>query len=150
MCVLVCLLTCPAAARAQSCWPVELQVAIRDAAGRRIDPAILDSIVESSPDEAERLHPARRPPSGAKVLRLSRSGCRLRVDRITLFRGRRTMHLDFGIVLDSERRRGPSTFLIETPPLQTGTFRLQWDDTERGGTSEAPQRVPAERWQRVP
>ncbi|MBB4636866.1 hypothetical protein [Longimicrobium terrae] len=128
---------------------------MRDLAGRRIDPALLDSVVVTSGEKRERVpfelygpRPARG--DTARYFHRGNSGCRLMLNRVTLYRGPRTMHLDFGMVLDSSRRRGPSAFLIQAPPMQSGTFRLRWDPMEPGGAFEDPQRLPAERWERVP
>lgn len=142
------------AAAAQSCWPVRVLVEMRGAAGRRIDPALLDSVVVTSGEERERVPFDRygpRPARGdtARFFHHANSGCRLALDRVTLYRGRRTMHLDFGMMVDSSRRRGPSAFLIQAPPLQSATFRLRWDPMEPGGAYDDPRRLTAERWERV-
>lgn len=154
MAALLCAL--PAGAAAQSCWPVAVLVELRDGAGRRVDPAALDSVVTQLPGEAPeplfargqvRPHAAR---DTARYLWNARSGCHLEVGRISLFHGGQAMHLEFGMTVDSERRRGPSTFLVQAPPLQPGTFRLRWHPLEPGGTSAEPRRLDQGRWERTP
>jgi hypothetical protein len=144
-------------AAAQSCWPVAVLLEVRDAGGRRVDPAFMDSVVtERTPGhltDAERVRApyqvagARR--DTANLLQWSISGCRLRLGRVTLYRRGQAMHLDFGMVLDSELRRGPSTFQIQGPRFEPGTFRLRWDPSEPGGSDDDPQRLTDERWERA-
>jgi hypothetical protein len=140
-------------ARAQSCWPVEVRLEVRDASGQRIAPASLDSVITTPARGDERLRersgarPAHRDTSS--YLQLSGSGCRLQVDRVSLYDGAHAMHLDFDMVLDSDRRRGPSSFVIEAPPFRPGTFHLAWDPEETGGAPGAPQRLSDRRWKRV-
>lgn len=143
------------AAAAQSCWPVRLLVEMRDMAGRRVDPALLDSVVVTTGGQRERVPFEQfgpRPARGdtARYFHHARSGCRLELDRVTLYRGRHAMQLDFAMVINSSQRRGPSAFLVQAPPLQTAAFRLCWDPTEPGGAYEDPLRLPDERWERVP
>jgi len=150
-------LTAASTAGAQSCWPVAVLLEVRDADGRRVDPAVMDSVVtERTPShsaDAERVRApykaagARR--DTANLLEWSVSGCRLWLGRVTLYRRGQAMHLDFGMELDSERRRGPSTFQIQAPRFEPGTFRLRWDPAEPGGSDDDPQRLTDERWERT-
>lgn len=149
------LLAPASAAAAQSCWPVRVLVELRNASGQRVDPVVLDSVVVTSGTVRERVDFQRSPPRAARAdtagyLHFIGHGCVLRVDRVTLYHGRRVMHLDFGMEVNSNRRRGPSAFVVQAPPLHSGTFRLRWDPMEPGGAYEDPKRLPAERWERVP
>ncbi|HEX8386439.1 MAG TPA: hypothetical protein VF576_09660 [Rubricoccaceae bacterium] len=151
--VLLTLTTVVSDAEAQSCWPVAVLVEVRDPSGRRVDPASLDSVVTRE-DGRERALFGRnaRPPAALDTTAYvwqAGAGCRVRVDRMTLYGGGHTMHLDFGMEVDSDARRGPSSFAVQTPSLRSETFRLRWDPTEPGGTPDDPTRLTAERWERV-
>jgi hypothetical protein len=144
-------------AGAQSCWPVAVLLEVRDEGGRRVDPAFMDSVVTvRTPQhvtDAERVrapyHVAKASRDTTNLLQWAVSGCRLRLGRVTLYRRGQAMHLEFGMALDSERRRGPSTFQIQAPRFQPGTFRLRWDPAEPGGSDDDPQRLTDERWEHV-
>jgi hypothetical protein len=154
---LVMTLAAASTAGAQSCWPVAVLLEVRDEGGRRVDPAFVDSVVaERTPGHLTDAERVRAPYQVAKarrdttnLLQWSVSGCRLRLGRVTLYRRGQAMHLDFGMELNSERRRGPSTFQIQAPRFQPGTFRLRWDPAEPGGSDDDPQRLTDERWERT-
>ncbi|HEY0035558.1 MAG TPA: hypothetical protein VGB66_02660, partial [Longimicrobium sp.] len=128
---------------------------VRDSAGRRVDPAAMDSVVSDTTGAPRPLrmsapyNPARAARDTANLLQWSRAGCAIRLRRVTLYSGGEAMHLDFGMEVDSERRRGPSTFQIQAPRFERGTFRLRWDPAEPGGSSDDPQRLTQERWERA-
>ncbi len=141
-------------ARAQSCWPIRVLLEVRDSAGRRMDPAGLDSATYTVRDRAPRTMGLRGPNVRAgrdttAALEWTGHGCHLRLQRVTLYEGGRVMNLDFDMDIDSARRLGPSAFVIRAPALEQATFRLRWDPSERGGSAEDPERLLGDRWERV-
>jgi hypothetical protein len=152
--VLLFLAAAPAAA--QSCSRVAVLVEVRDSAGHHLDPAALDSIITTAPGSApeRELFDGRSPPpvpgDPRRYLWRSTSGCHLQVHRISFYQGDRRLHLDFDMDVNTSRRRGPHVFLIQAPPLRSGTFRLRWDPAEPGGRVEEPKRLGSERWVPVP
>jgi len=150
------LLSLAAAGRvqAQSCWPIQVFLEVRDSSGRRMDPAELDSATHSVPGRTPETLGLRPPNSRAGrdttvALEWYGHGCHLRLYRVTLYAGGRVMNLDLGMDINSAQRRGPSAFVIRAPALQPATFRLRWDPAERGGPTEDPERLLGERWERV-
>lgn len=141
-------------AGAQSCWPVAVLLEVRDSAGRRVDPAAMDSVVTdttAAPAPQRMSAPYTPAPAArdtANLLQWSRAGCAIRLRRVSLYSGGRAMHLYFDMYVDTERRRGPSTFVVQAPPFQPGTFRLRFDPAEQGGTSQSPRRLTDDRWYR--
>jgi hypothetical protein len=143
-------------AAAQSCYPVAVLLAVTDAAGRRIAPPPPDSIrtfhrhhrsveprVVSRP-----YHPA-PPGDDTGLIQWSISGCRLQLDSVTVRGGGAATTLLFGMELDSERRRGPSVFLFEAPPLEGGRFRLRWDPLEPADRRWEDPGITRGRWTRI-
>jgi hypothetical protein len=134
--------------RAQSCWPVGVLLAVRDAEGHRIDPARLDSVTTDDASPAVRRVSAAYAPAvpgdSLTLLQWSIAGCQMKLGTVTLRLGGRSMRLVFDMMIDSERRRRASVFLFEAPPFREGTFRLRWDDAEDGGYREPP--LLRDRW----
>lgn len=149
---LVMTLAATSTAGAQSCWPVAVLLEVRDSAGRRVDPASMDSVVTdtTAAPAPQRMSapytPAPAARDSANLLQWSRAGCAIRLRRVSLYSGGRAMHLYFDMYVNSERRRGPSTFVVQAPPFQPGTFRLRFDPAEQGGPSRSPRRLTADRW----
>jgi hypothetical protein len=143
------------AAGAQSCHPVAVLLELRDAGGGRLDALSLDSVVTDTAGHAPPARVVSQPygptatPDSANLLQWSASGCRLHLSAARLYRGGEEMRLDFGVRLDSETRRGPSTFLVEAPGFRGGRFRLRLDPKEAGGSERQPRRLPAGRWTEV-
>jgi hypothetical protein len=145
-------------AHAQHCWPIEVRVEVRDSAGRRISPVVLDSVVTAVARGSNEVPVRSRmdlsrdgtASDTSGTLQWLTAACRLRLQRATLYASGRALHLDFNIDINTFERPGPSAFLIEAPPLQSATFRLRFDPQLRGGHSSAPRRLDAGWWERVP
>lgn len=136
---------------------------VRDSAGAVMDPGSLDSLAYAPlPSEGAdfivrtwRVPPAR---SGrlakagsnglSTLLWAGRGDCRIEIDEVVLRDGGREMRLRMVVRLNTLRRPGPSVYLIDLPPFQTGTFVLPWDDPA-GGDDAEPGVIPASRWRRV-
>jgi hypothetical protein len=146
------LLAAAPAARAQSCWPVGILLAVRDAEGHRIDPARLDSVTNDQTGagipQPEVVAPNHSPVPGdtLKLLQWSRAGCHMQLKSVTLHLGGRVMQLVFDQIIDSEARREPSVLLFEAPAFQEGTFRVRWDPAEDAGH---PPTLLRDRWTRI-
>ncbi|HEX8673536.1 MAG TPA: hypothetical protein VF710_16690 [Longimicrobium sp.] len=146
------------AAHAQHCWPIEVRLEVRDPAGRRFSPVVLDSVVvvvARGSNEVPVRSRVEIPRDGTAsdtsgTLQWLTAACRLRLQRATLYASGRALHLDFNIDINTFKRPGPSAFLIEAPPLQSATFRLRFGPEVRGGHSSAPRRLDASWWERVP
>jgi hypothetical protein len=142
-------------ASAQSCWPVAVLLEVRDSAGRRVDPAAMDSVVSDTtgaPRPRRMSAPYTPAPAAhdtSTVLQWSRAQCSIRLRRVTLYSGGQAMHLDFDMDVNSEKRPGASAFVVQAPPFQPGTFRLRWHRTEPGGAPRTPRRLPDDRWERT-
>jgi hypothetical protein len=134
--VLTCLL--PAAASAQHCWPTSFALVVRGPNGAVIDPRPLLDSLRSSPastrevdfrTEVINLDPgdtnADRGASGMPaIVWYGQGACRVDVREVVLRRGGVVMRLWMDVHLDSQRRPGPSDYLLKTPPLEDGTWRL--------------------------
>jgi hypothetical protein len=148
-------------AAAQHCWPSTIALLVRDARGAVLDPQRLDSIAYApmpDPDTAdfrvrpERINVADSNDFEGKTPVLAwrgRGDCRVDVREVVLRRGRQVMRLwmDLHVRTLGPGRRGPSQFLLETPPFGTGTWRLDVC-TMPAGDQPAFTPIPG-RWTRV-
>ena len=139
----------------QSCYPVGVRLAVRDAAGRRMDASRVDSVVvqprgEHAPREVRVFARPYEPPvlgDTLNTLFFGVSGCRLELGSATVYLGGQAMHLRFDIAMDSEMRRRDSVYLIEAPPFQPGSFRLRWNGGLEAGHPDPV--LLRGRWDRV-
>ena len=127
-----------APAAAQHCWPSMIALVVRDAQGAVIDPFPLMDSVRYSPARRETadfmvrralIHPDDTnrfdQPGGTPVIAWYGQGdCRVDMREVVVRAQGRVMRLWMDLHIDTERRPGSSSFLLEAPPLADGTWRL--------------------------
>ena len=124
-----------APAAAQHCWPASISLLVRDPHGGVFDPERLDSLDFSpKPGEESRfaVHPERIEAGDASVVQgptpvltwSAQGRCRVDMREVVLREGAAVMRLWMDFHIDTLRRPGASRYLLETPPLATGTWRL--------------------------
>lgn len=147
-------------ARGQSCWPAMVGLVVRDSAGAVIEPAALDSVEYAplpgpTPDfsvEPRILHPAGSGEGGVAALAWTALGrCRVTIDQVVIRHAGHEMRLRMKVRVDTQKRSGRSSWVIDLPPLQSATFELEWSGSDGGGGHDsAPAPIPASRWRRLP
>jgi hypothetical protein len=148
-------------AAAQHCWPASIAVVLRDERGAVLDPRPLMDGASYSPrgtqavDFAVRvalIHPldanAFDQPGGIPAITWSgRGACRVDIREVVLRRGPAVMRLWMDLHVDTERRPGPSDYILKAPQFAAGTWRLDVCGVPAGGRNHyAP--IPP-RWVRV-
>ncbi|HSU13164.1 hypothetical protein [Longimicrobium sp.] len=123
---------------AQHCWPTSIALVVRDPRGAVLDPRPLMDSLSYAPARgqgadfqvrAARIHPDDTnefdQPGGIPVIVWYGQGdCRVDVREVVLRRGGAVMRLWMDLHLDSERRPGPSDYLLKAPQFAAGTWRL--------------------------
>jgi hypothetical protein len=145
-------------AAAQHCWPSSVALLLRDAGGAVIDPERLDSIAQSPGpgDDADFSVGTKRidlDDAGSfdgttpAYVWQGRGDCRVDVREVVLRRGREVMRLWMDLHVNTQRRPGPSSFLLEPPRFAAGTWRLDVCALPSGSNSRYALIPP--RWVRV-
>ena len=131
------LATTPAAA--QHCGPTAVALVVKDARGAVVDPRPLMDSVRYSPARDEDadfrvrvvlIHPDERgrwdQPGGIPAITGSggQAGCRVDVREVVLRRGPVVMRLWMDLHLNSLLTHAPASYLLESPPFASGTWRL--------------------------
>lgn len=125
-------------AAAQHCWPTMVALLVRDAEGAVIDPAPVMRDFQYAPRRGETadfgvrralIHPMDTnrfdQPGGTPVIAWYGQGdCRVDMREVVLRRGDTVMRLWMDLHLDSQRFVGVGSFLLESPPFASGTWRL--------------------------
>jgi hypothetical protein len=135
----------------QICGPAEIDYIIRDSTGHVINPATLTAsgfVNEKAEYWKREATKTSFSKSGngkdlieVRSLRYSgRADCKLNLSELTLRLGGKTMHLIFGLSLDSYNDREHSHRVIDSLPFDQGTFKLE-------PTPDA--NIPASKWKRV-
>jgi hypothetical protein len=141
-------------ASGQSCRPAVLDYIVRDAKGRNLSEVELHAVVRKMPRPAQGVETVAFAADGTLVGYSAKetssklfaiyyadaASCHIKVGEITLTNAGRTMRLIFD--LDIDRR----TYVIDSLPFQTGTFRL-----DQTGLSDAnsDRVIPAAKWKKV-
>jgi hypothetical protein len=130
---------------------------VRDEAGAVIHPRELTgyTYTPEQPDSSDQRFQVRRlaggrwGPAGTYALQwYGRGDCRVQVDEVVLQRGDGVMRLRLNLRLDTDADPGPTEYVIDTPPFQTGTWELMMPlPPGRLGGAAA---VTADRWRRLP
>jgi hypothetical protein len=148
----------PATANAQHCWPAQLALLVRGSAGAIVSPENLDRLdfapepsrgadfavrktdIDLRNSDAVRGHLPAMVWSG-------RGDCRIELREVVLRQGETEMRLWLDVIIDTQRRPGPSAFSLETPPMATGTWRLAGCTLPAGKTGVYVAIPP--RWERL-
>ncbi|HYH82361.1 MAG TPA: hypothetical protein VEX86_21395 [Longimicrobium sp.] len=145
-------------AAGQHCWPSSIALVVSDARGAVLDLERLDSIAYSPEpgDDADFAVGTRRidvtgrswfEGSTPALLWQGRGDCRVDVREVVLRRGEEVMRLWMDLHIATQRRPGPSAYLLRPPPFAAGTWRLDVCELpfgKTGGRAEIPPR-----WVRV-
>ncbi len=125
----------PARAFAQHCWPVSIALLVRDGAGQPVAREQLDSVaytprpgkgadfaVQGARINTEDGNAASGP---TPVIHwYGRGDCRVDLREVVLYRQGVAMRLWMDLHVNSLARPGSSQYVLETPPLGAGTWRL--------------------------
>ena len=126
-------------AAAQHCGPIVIALILKDARGAIVDPRPLMDSVRYSPGRDEDadftvrvvlIHPDERgrwdQPGGIPAITWygGQADCRVDVREVVLRRGPVVMRLWMDLHLNSLRTHAPASYLLESPPFASGTWRL--------------------------
>jgi hypothetical protein len=125
----------PAHALAQHCWPVSVALLVRDGAGKPVARERLDSVAytpQPSRDADFAVQGARidlndgNAASGPTpvIHWYGRGACRVDLREVVLYRQGVVMRLWMDLHVNSLTRPGSSQYVLDTPPLAPGTWRL--------------------------
>jgi len=146
---------------AQHCGPTAIALILKDARGAVIDPRPLMDSVQYSPGRDEDadfmvrvvlIHPNEmgrwdQPGGTPAITWYGRGDCRVDMREVLLRRGRVAMRLWMDLHLNSLQSRWPSSYVLESPPFASGTWRLDVCTVPTGDSDRYPP-IPA-RWVRV-
>lgn len=148
-------------AAAQHCWPSMIALVVRDARGEVMNPGPLMDSLRYSPARRETadfvvraalVHPGDtnafdQPGGTPSIVWYGQGDCRVDMREVVLRAPGVVMRLWMDLHLDTQRRPGPSSYLLKTPPLANGTWRLdvcRLPEGTNGGYAPIPTR-----WVRV-
>lgn len=127
-------------AAAQHCWPASLALVVQDADGRVVAPSAVDSVVSwptppATGHAAMYVRRASRSLHGGVAGRDSanvhywpgRGGCVVAMDSVRIVHAGHRMTLVPSLFVDTERTPGSAMFVIQTPPMASGRWRLKPD-----------------------
>ena len=125
-------------AAAQHCGPTAVALIVKDARGAVVDPRPLIDSIQYSPGRDEDadfmvrvvlIHPNERgrwnQPGGIPAITwYGQADCRVDMREVVLRRGPVVMRLWMDLHLNSLRTHAPTSYVLESPPFASGTWRL--------------------------